>query len=169
MKTYQDLVECGQDERQRIDFVMMAIEDHKGSKIYKTASDALLYYKHLNPTIMKAQKFVYDLQGKAVPDYYSANNKIPCRYYFYFVNQEVQTLLGNGVSFSNEDTKEKLGKDFDYVIQQAATSALNGGVSFLFWNVDHVEMMPLAGGDEPSFAPLYDEENGALRAGVRFW
>ena len=27
----------------------------------------------------------------------------------------------------------------------------------------------MAGGDEPSFVPLYDEENGALRAGIRYW
>ena len=169
MRTYQDLIDCGQDEELRIDFVINAIMEHKASQAYKIAEDALLYYKHLNPTIMRAQKFMYDLQGKAVPDYYSANNKIPCRYYFYFITQAVQYLLGNGVSFGDDATKDQLGKNFDNAIQTAATQAMNGGVSFLFWNVDHVEVYPLAGGDEPSFVPLYDEENGALRAGVRFW
>lgn len=169
MKTYQDLIECGENETLRKAFIETAIRDHKASPLYRIAQSARLYYQHMNPTIMKAQKLVYDMQGKAQPDYYSANNKIPCRFYFYFVTQEVQTLLGNGVSFGEEKTKEKLGKKFDSAIQNAATEAINGGVSFLFWNMDHVETFSVAGGDEPSFVPLYDEENGALRAGIRFW
>lgn len=164
MKTYNDLQAIGQDERDRMQFVLQAINDHKSSELYSVAVDAGMYYRHLNPTIMRAQKFVYNLMGQAVPDLWSANNKIPSRYYFYFVTQGVQFLLGNGVSFGKEDTKEKLGKNFDNVVQQAATDAMNGGVSFGFWNNDHLEQFSVT-----EFAPLYDEENGALRAGVRFW
>lgn len=164
MKTYQDLIEVGENEKDRMNFVLQAINEHKSSAVYKIAYDADMYYRHLNPTIMKAQKFVYDLMGKAHPDVWSANNKIPSRYYFYFITQSVQFLLGNGVSFGDEKTKEKLGKDFDNTIQKTATDALNGGVSFGFWNLDHVEQFSIL-----EFVPLYDEENGALRAGVRFW
>lgn len=147
-----------------MDFIIAAIGDYQGSDLYKTAVDAELYYKHLNPTIMKAQKFVYDLMGKAVPDVWSANNKIPCRYYFYFITQAVQFLLGNGVSFGEDSTKEKLGKNFDSVIQKAATNAQNGGVAFCFWNNDHLEQFSAT-----EFVPLYDEETGALKAGIRWW
>lgn len=164
MKTYNDLVELGENEQERMAFILQAINEHKGSELYKTAVDAELYYKHLNPTIMRAQKFVYNLLGQAVPDYWSANNKIPSRYYFYFVTQGVQFLLGNGVSFGDEKTKERLGKNFDNVIQKAATDAMNGGVSFGFWNNDHLEQFAVT-----EFAPLYDEEDGALKAGIRFW
>lgn len=164
MKTYQDLQAVGMDERERMDFVLRAINDHKSSEIYRTAIDADLYYRHMNPTIMRAQKIVYNLLGQAVPDYWSANNKIPSRYYFYLVTQSVQFLLGNGVSFTDKATKEKLGKTFDAVVQQATTDALNGGVAFGFWNVDHVEQFAIT-----EFVPLYDEENGALKAGIRFW
>lgn len=164
MKTYQDLVELGEDEGARKDFILQVINEHKSSAGYHTAADAELYYRHLNPTIMRAQKIVYNLLGQAVPDVWSANNKIPSRYYFYFVTQGVQFLLGNGISFGDDKTKEKLGDDFDGVVQQAATDAMNGGVSFGFWNVDHLEVFSLL-----EFAPMYDEENGALCAGVRFW
>lgn len=164
MKTYQDLLELGENEKERMDFVLQAISEHKSSALYITAIDADMYYRHLNPTIMRAQKFVYDLMGKAVPDIWSANNKIPSRYYFYFVTQAVQFLLGNGVSFNNEKTKERLGKNFDNIIQSLATDALNGGVSFAFWNNDHLEQFSVT-----EFVPLYDEENGTLRAGIRFW
>lgn len=147
-----------------MEFIYHAIQDYRGSETYIIAVDAEMYYKHLNPTIMRAQKFVYNIMGKAVPDIWSANNKIPCRYYFYFVTQAIQFLLGNGVAFNEDDTKEKLGKDFDSVIQKAATNAMNGGVSYCFWNNDHLEQFSAT-----EFVPLYDEETGALMAGIRWW
>lgn len=164
MKTFQDLAILGDNEQERMAFILQAINDHKSSELYKTAIDAEMYYKHLNPTIMRAQKIVYDLMGKAHIDVWSANNKVPSRYYFYFVTQAVQFLLGNGVSFGEEKTKDRLGKSFDGVIQQAATDAMNGGVAFGFWNNDHLEEFSVT-----EFVPLYDEENGALKAGIRFW
>lgn len=170
MKTYQDLLEVGAIEADRMDFLLKVIADHQSSDSFKTAADADLYYKHLNPTIMRAQKIVYNMLGQAVRDEYSANNKIPCRYYFYFITQAVQFLLGNGVSFSEDSTAERLGRGFDKAVQRIATKALNGGVAYGFWNADHIEVLGVTCTDgEPAFAPLYDEENGALRAGVRFW
>lgn len=168
MKTYQDLAALA-DEKARMKFVESVITDHTSSDLYLTARKADLYYRHENPTIMNAQKVVYDMLGRAKADQYSANNKIPSAYYGYFVTQEVQFLLGNGVSFVKPETKAKLGKAFDSIIQKAATNAINAGVCFLFWNLDHVEVFPVYGGSGASFAPLYDEETGALRAGVRFW
>lgn len=170
MKTYNDLIAVGESESAKMEFIASAIQEHKTSGIVRVARDAEMYYRHLNPTIMRAQKIVYDLLGRAQPDLYSANHKIPSRFYFYFITQAVQFLLGNGVSFTNEATKEKLGKSFDNAIQQLATRALNGGVAFGFWNADHLEVFSIAGGeDEPAFVPLYDEDNGALRSGVRYW
>ena len=164
MKTFQDLQAVGQEEKARMDFILQAINEHKSSAMYQIAVDADMYYRHLNPTIMRAQKFVYDLMGRAHVDEWSANNKIPSRYYFYFITQAVQFLLGNGISFADDKTKERLGKNFDNIVQKAATDALNGGVSFGFWNNDHLEQFSLT-----EFVPLYDEENGALAAGIRFW
>jgi hypothetical protein len=170
VKTFQDLQSIGLDENSRMDFCMAAINEHKSSPMYKTAFAADLYYRHMNPTIMQAQKMVYDAMGRAVPDIWSANNKIPSNYYAYFITQAVQYLLGNGVSFGKEGTKDRLGENFDGAVMQAATKAKNGGVSFGFWNNDHLEVFGIYGGvDDPAFVPLYDEENGALRAGIRFW
>lgn len=171
MKTYQDLLLVGQDEGQRMQFLQAAIGEHTASKLYMVAADAEMYYRHLNPTIMRYEKLVYDVYGKAHPDVFAANHKIPCRYYFYFVTQAVMYLLSNGVSFSGKDTKDKLGgAEFDHVLQDMAVKALNAGVCFGFLNVDHVELLPIAGGPgEVSFVPLYDEDNGALMAGIRYW
>lgn len=164
MKTYQDLLALGSKEKERSDFILSAIADHKASDAYKTAVDADLYYKHLNPTIMRFQKYVYDQFGRKVPDVWAANNKIASNWYNYFTTQAVSYLLGNGVTFGKDETKTKLGKDFDKRVQDALTAAKNGSVAFGFWNLDRLDVFSLT-----EFVPLYDEENGGLRAGIRFW
>ena len=162
--TFNDLVEIGENERDRMEFVMDAIREHKGSDLYKTAYDAELYYKHQNPTIMRFQKWVYNQMGQKVPDIWSPNNKIASNWYNYFTTQSVSYLLGNGVTFKSESSKTKLGKDFDKKVQDVATHAKNGGVAFGFWNLDHLECFDLT-----EFVPLYDEDDGGLKAGIRFW
>ena len=37
IKTFNDLLEIGENEKQRMEFVMDAIREHKGSELYKTA------------------------------------------------------------------------------------------------------------------------------------
>ena len=163
--TFNDLVEIGENERDRMEFVLDAIREHKGSDLYKTAYDAELYYKHQNPTIMRFQKFVYNQFGQKVPDIWSPNNKIASNWYNYFTTQAVSYLLGNGVTFGKKEaTKDKLGKDFDKIVQDVATHAKNGGVAFGYWNNNHLECFDLT-----MFVPLYDEDDGSLKAGIRFW
>ena len=162
--TYNDLLDIGENEKQRMEFVLSAIREHKGSDLYKTAYDAELYYKHQNPTIMRFQKWIYNMYGQKVPDIWSPNNKIASNWYNYFTTQAVSYLLGNGVTFKNESNKDKLGKDFDKKVQDIATHAKNGGVAFGFWNLDHLECFDLT-----EFVPIYDEDDGGLKAGIRFW
>lgn len=164
IKTYNDLIEVGKSEQKRMDFVLDAIREHKASREYSIAADAGLYYKHQNPTIMRYQKFVYNQMGKAVPDIWAANNKIASNWYNYFTTQAVSYLLGNGVTFKDSTNKDRLGKDFDKKVQDAATHAKNGAVSFGFWNLDHLEIFSVL-----EFVPLWDEEDGGLKAGIRFW
>ncbi len=164
MKTFQDLTAVGESEKARMDFVLSAISQHKQTEDYQTAKNAQLYYKHQNPTIMRYQKIVRNLLGQAVVDTFSANHKIASNWFFYFTTQAVQYLLGNGVTFEDETVKDKFGKGFDGRLQKLATSAKTGGVGFAFFNVDRIDVFDLT-----EFAPLYDEETGALSAGVRFW
>ena len=113
---------------------------------------------------MRFQKFVYNQFGQKVPDIWSPNNKIASNWYNYFTTQAVSYLLGNGVTFKSDANKAKLGKDFDKKVQDIATHAKNGGVAFGFWNLDHIEAFSLI-----EFVPLYDEDDGGLKAGIRFW
>lgn len=163
MKTYQDLVALGENEHDRINFVYSLINEHRASAKYKEADEAEQYDMHQNVTINRYQKFLYTVSGKAVPDNYSANYKLASNFFHIFVTQEVQHLLGNGVTWTN-DMDDKLGKDFDNRLQSLAHKALLAGEAFGFYNLDHLEVFSYK-----QFAPLYDEDTGALMAGARFW
>lgn len=165
MKTYNDLLALGQNEEARKDFIISAIADHKATPEYKIAQDAEMYMKTLNPTIMEYKKLLYTITGEAVPDNFSANHKCASSFFKRFVTQENQYLLGNGTSFGEEGTKERLGgEDFDLQLQKAGRAALVGGLSFGFANLDHIEVFKYT-----EFKPLWDEEDGSLKAGIRYW
>ena len=165
MKTYQDFLEVAEkSDRERMEFVLSAINDHKNSDLYQQAKIAREYDEHRNVTIITVQKLLYTLSGKAIPDNYSANYKLRSAFFPIFMRQETQYLLSNGVTLKNAENKKRLGRKFDNQIQELARSALVGGVAYGFWNLDHLEVFTAL-----EFVPLLDEENGSLRAGIRFW
>lgn len=170
MRTYQDLATIADNDGKLKKFIFDVIEDHKGSQAYKTASIAEKYYAKKNVTIMAFQKMLYNMHGQQVPDMWSANYKLRTHFFRRFITQQVQYVLSNGVTFQKKDTKDKLGKKFDTQMQRAAKKAMVDHVSFLFWNLDHVEVFCFADTPtDPGFVPLYDADTGALRAGVRYW
>lgn len=165
MKTYQDFLEVAEkSDRERMEFVLAAINDHKNSDLYQQAKIAREYDEHRNVTIITVQKLLYTLSGKAIPDNYSANYKLRSAFFPIFMRQETQYLLSNGVILKNAENKKRLGRKFDNQIQDLARSALVSGVAYGFWNLDHLEVFTAL-----EFVPLLDEENGSLRAGIRFW
>jgi hypothetical protein len=167
MKTYQDLLKVVNDETLLKQFIIAAISEHKGSEPYKWAIIGENYDKQRNTTIMRYRKLLYTMSGIAVPDNFSANHQLPSSFYNRFNVQENQYLLGNGVNFNNDDTSKRLGtkrKPFDVVMQKLGKLALTQGEAFGFYNMDHIDVFEFL-----EFVPLYDEEDGALKAGIRFW
>lgn len=165
MQTFQDLQQVGENNAQRMDFVMNAINQHKAGADYRTAKIAEDYYKKQNVTLISYQKMLTTLAGNRVVDKWSPNHKVISGFFKRFVTQQNQYLLGNGISWGENpfaDDKQKAA--FDSAVKKAGLYALIGGVSFGFWNYDHLDVFKLT-----EFVPLYDEENGSLRAGVRFW
>ena len=160
MLTYQDFMAKENTE----EFLLRAINEHLSSKIYREAVIANDYDKQHNTTIINFQKLLYTMSGTAVPDNFSANYKLCSNFFNRFITQENQFLLGNGINWTDPKTGEKLGKDFDTRMQELGHEALVAGVAFGFWNYDHLEVFNIR-----EFVPLYDEENGALMAGIRFW
>jgi SPP1 family phage portal protein len=167
MITYQDLLEVGDDDKSKMEFAYKLINEHKSSAIYAKAEEAREYYLSNDVEILKFQKMLTKVTGEQTPDLWSANFKITSNFLERFITQKVQTLLGNGVKWGKEDTVDKLGtidKPFDSQLEALGTAASKASVAFGFFNNDHIDFFELR-----EFAPLYDEENGALKAGVRFW
>ena len=165
MKTYQDWLKvAGGSEEQRMAFIKSLITDHKASPVYRTAIDAENYFAGQNTTIKRYEKMLYNARGEAVPDYFSANHKMANRFFYREVMQANSTLLGNGISWKNGIGEQALGDDFDRKALKAGRNAQVGGVCFGFYNNGKVEIYKVT-----EFAPLVDEEDGALKAGCRFW
>lgn len=164
MYTYQDLTQLT-SEAERMEFILTAISQYKTTDLYKWAKEGDAYARMNNTTIAQYQKILYTVTGRAVPDNYTANHKCASGFYRIFTTQGTQYLLGNGATFENPDTKDRLGgAKFDKQLQKLGKTALVMGVAFGFFNYDHIEVFsPL------EFAPLWNEETGALSAGVRFW
>lgn len=163
MLTYQDLLAVPDNDRARAEFVRKTISEHKQSPLYKTARIADDYDRCRNTTTMQYQKTVTDLTGRAYVDPVATVHRSTSNFFNIITTQINQYLLGNGVTWKNQ-AKDRLGSDFDARLQQAGKAALCGGVAFGFFNLDHLEVFKVL-----EFAPLYDEENGALAAGVRWW
>lgn len=166
--TYQDFEKA--DDIQA--FIMSAISAHKASDEYAIAKVADLYDHQQNKTVMEYAQMLFTAQGVKVEDFTASNNRIASNFFNRLNTQRVSFSLGNGLSFVQPDeeqgvedtTKEALGHDIDHVIFEGAYYACIHGVSFPFWNYDHVHIFKLT-----EFVPLYDENDGTLRAGIRFW
>ncbi len=162
--TYQDLLKVPDTDAERAKFVRNCIEEHKRSDLYKTAKIGDDYYRGQNTTTMEYQHTYTTVTGEVVPDHYRAAHRTCSNFFFIFVSQLTQYILGNGAKWGKDETSARLGADFDNRLNEMGWNALSAGVCFGFFNYDHLEVFPVL-----EFAPIYDEENGALVSGVRFW
>ena len=170
MYTYQDLIKVGENEQERASFCKAAVEQFMASEDYKLAKAGEAYYAKHNITIEKFEKFLYTISGARIKDIWSANFKLKTQHFRRLIIQQVQYVLGNGLTLSDTKNKEKLGANFDYQLQKAAKHALASGRAFGFWNLDHLEVFGYCDtAQEPGFCPLYDEDTAELSAGIRYW
>lgn len=178
MYTYQDFIR-DRDTDGILQAINNAVTHHLNSDIYKTALRADNYDHQKNETITNYVKTIFSTLGTPVEDFTASNNKL-CSNFFHRLNtQRCTYLLGNGVSFTDhkeekadeegtkvivDTTKERLGNRFDVDIKKIGYHALIHGICFGFWNLDRLHCFMVT-----EFVPLWDEETGALRAGIRFW
>jgi len=144
--------------------VEAVVQDHKASDDYQLALIADEYDRQKNATIMQYEKYIHTMTGASIIDPYAANHKIPSNMFRRLNVQRTQYSLGNGLSFQDKEIKDKFGKEFDTTVQKIGYAANIHGIAFGFWNLDRLYCFRLT-----EFAPIYDENTGALLAGVRFW
>jgi hypothetical protein len=165
MKTYQDWLKVAdKSDKERMEFVFGAIEDYKNSDEYKFAVTAQTYYDGKNEVIEHFKKMLYNAFGEAVPDMVSANHKIAEGFFKRDVVQATSTLLSNGLTWNKDLGGKTLGKSFDRKISQLHRWAQIAGVSWGFFNKDHVDTFKAT-----EFFGLKDEEDGMVKTGIRFW
>ena len=176
IKTYQEY-ELAKDKGQELEFIKQAINEYKSSEEYQTALDADEYEAERNITILSFMRWLYTDTGQKVQDFTGANNKVASNFFHRLTTQRVAYSLGNGISFNSrkrvfkdgewvyiDEVKDRLGKKFDNVLYKAGKFARIHGLSFLFWNLDHAQYFK-----RTEFCPLFDEIDGSLKAGFRFW
>lgn len=161
-------------EEQRTQFILSTISDHESNPMFYTGRDAGLYYRHQNPDIEAVKKIIYDRKGQAYVDKDSkSNHKIKANLFFVLVNQLIAYQLGNGISFEDEKIKESLGgSEFDFEIQKALAYAMCDGEAYAY--VQEGKITPLCyackiDGNEPLLVPLKDEDDGEIKAAIRYW
>lgn len=172
MLTYQDFLQYSESDADKANFILLAINDHEGSQAFKDGKLAGQVYRQHDPELEAYERKVYDMQGNAHVDNVSPNHKLVSNFYYIFIDQLVQYELGNGISFDNEKIQEQLGTDFVYKIQDMLTYAANDGKAFAFYTGESIEPFCFAckiEGKEPYFVPIYDENDGSLKVGVRYW
>lgn len=169
--TYQDFEKARDANEQELTaFIINAIQRHQTTDMYKTAVIADQYDRQLNTTINNFVKLIYTANGKQVKDPTATNQRIASNFFHRLNVQRCMYSLGNGVSFVDasesgaDTTKERLGVHFNHDIQDAAYKSLIHGVCFCFWSLDRLYNFPVT-----EFVPLWDEHDGMLKAGIRFW
>ena len=163
MQTYQDFVKA-KDKGQTLSFLRKAINQHRENEVYRLAIIADEYDRQRNTTINAYARKLYSVNGVEYTDFTVSNNRIASNFFRRLNVQRCTYSLGNGVTFDEDGVKEKLGDQFDTDLYRCAYKALIHGVSFGFWNVDRLYVFPVT-----EFVPLKDEDDGTLRAGIRFW
>ena len=151
-------------------FASDAVRRHMAGEMYRNAVAANDYYRQQNVTISRFTKIVYSGAGTPVDDYTASDMRIKSNLFKRLNGQRCSYSLGKGVSFvdvskgGEDTTKKALGDRFDDDVMKIGLYALIHGISFPFWNMDHIDVFTA---DE--FCPVWDEVSGAMVAGVRFW
>lgn len=145
-------------------FINRAIAEYTTSDEYRWVTDGINYSTGKNTEILRYERVIYNVLGQAMVDTFTPNHKIPSNFFGMFVNQRAAFVLGNGVQFEDDKTKDALGQGFDHNTYFAGQDALCQGVVYGFWNKDKVDYYTAK-----ELCPIFDEETGKIMVAIRFW
>ena len=175
--TYQDWLNTPESARPKL--LMTIIKRYKTCSDFLTASEANAYFRSdntevgrkvlLKPVAITTKDERTGATRKRTQLQEIVGNRVRSSFFFRFVTQQNQTLLGNGVTLDSPELKAKLGQGFDKALEQAGERALLHGVCWLYWNKDHVEVIPACADALSGFVALLDERTGTPAVGIQFW
>ena len=172
--TYQDWLKMGggAEEARKI------VESYRSSDFFQAAIDANRYFDGCNPAL--DDKYLLRVETREVnagdgekmryaDTVRVAGNRVPSSFLRRFVCQQNQYLLGNGVTLKDAAAKQRLGRGFDVKMQQVGEAALLHGVSYGYWNLDHLEPISAAVDLASGCVGLLDEVTGEIGTAIQFW
>ncbi len=154
------------------------VESYKSSPFFLSALEANRYFSGENPTL--DDKYLLQVRTKTAVDDTGATirraervkvegNRVSSSFLRRFVCQQNQFLLGNGVTLKDAALKERMGRGFDVKLQQIGEAALLHGVSYGYWNLDHLEAISAARDGLSGCVGLLDEVTSAVGVAIQFW
>ena len=179
MITYQDYERA----ENKTKWLQSALISYRNSEEYKKAVEEQEYMAGRNVAILNVTRIIYDMAGLPQNDFTKSNVKIRNRLIHRLVTDRCSYSLGNGVSFASrkkekvngeiktvDPVKDMLGDKFDRELNRTAYWAQANGASYLYVHMGHNKQeWQYTLFKKTEFLPLYDEDTGALRGGVRFW
>ena len=179
MITYQDYERADN----KTAWLQAALVSYRDSKEFKKALDEQEYMAGRNTSIMQTVRVIYNMAGLPEPDFTASNMKIMDNTIHRLVTDRCSYSLGNGVSFPGrhkeikdgktvfvDPVKDILGDKFDRALKRTAYWALSNSAAYLYVHMGRRKPeWQYTLFKKTEFLPLYDEETGDLRGGVRFW
>ena len=164
-------------------WLQSALVSYRNSKEYKKALDEQEYMAGRNMSIQQTVRVIYNMAGLPEPDFTASNMKIMDNTIHRLVTDRCSYSLGNGVSFPGrhkeikdgkavfvDPVKDLLGDKFDRALKKTAYWALSNSAAYLYVHMGRKKQeWQYTLFKKTEFLPLYDEETGDLRGGVRFW
>lgn len=171
--TYQDWENAENKER----LIPEIINRYKGSDDFQKGLEANAYFSGDNSAIMSKVIMQPDVikvqtdkgERKTLTNKEIVGNRCSNNFLYRFVVQQNQFLLGNGVTLKDDEQKKKLGRAFDTKLQETGENALLHGVSWGYWNYDHIESIEAIKDAYSGFVALLDELTSEPKVGIQFW
>ena len=179
MITYQDYERA----TDKTAWLQAALVSYRNSNEFKKALEEQEYMAGRNTSIQNTVRVIYNMAGLPEPDFTASNMKIMDNTIHRLVTDRCSYSLGNGVSFPGrhkeirdgktvfvDPVKDLLGDRFDRALKKTAYWALSNSVAYLYVHMGRKKPeWQYTLFKKTEFLPLYDEETGELRGGVRFW
>ena len=179
MITFQDYERADN----KTEWLQSALVSYRNSDEFKKALDEQEYMAGRNTSIKEMVRVIYNMAGLPEPDFTASNMKIMDNTIHRLVTDRCSYSLGNGVSFPGrhkeikdgktvfvDPVKDVLGDKFDRALKRTAYWALSNSAAYLYVHMGRRKQeWQYTLFKKTEFLPLYDEETGDLRGGVRFW
>ncbi len=174
--TYQDWLSTPITERTEL--LEKIIAAYKSSDDFKEAATADGYYSGEKTAIdekaiMKPQKVTCtDADGKTkniVSFKRVIGNQINTDFFRRSIVERTHYSLANGIIIDGKPSEELLGIGADHAISEACQNAQVDGCCWLYWNHDHIEVIPAYDDALSGFVALVDERTSQPMVGIRFW